>query len=102
MDSSGRRVTGDPLASESEAATVRVRDGRTHTSNGAVRRTGDVLLGFEILDCEDRDEAIRLAAEYPLAARGGMEVRAIGEPAQPVSVRTIQVRPSISSRTASR
>jgi hypothetical protein len=61
-----------------------------------------VLLGVDILDYEDRDEAIRLAAEYPLPARGGMEVRAIGEPAQPVSVRTIQVRPSISSRTASR
>ena len=77
LDASGQRVTGAPIASEAEAVTVRVRDGRPQTARGAVLRTGDVLLGFDILDCRDRDEAIKLATQHPLAARGVLEIRAL-------------------------
>ncbi len=77
MDKSGRRVTGAPLAPERDAAAVRVRGGQVKVTNGAVLRTDDVLLGFDILDCRDRAEAIALAAEHPLAARGVLEIRAL-------------------------
>ncbi len=78
MDKSGRRVTGDPLAPEREAAAVRVRGGQVKVTDGAVLRTDDMLLGFDLLDCRDRAEAIAVAAEHPLAARGVLEIRALG------------------------
>lgn len=57
---------------------MRVRGGQVRITDGAVLRTDDVLLGFDILDCRDRAEAIAVAAEHPLTARGVPEIRALG------------------------
>jgi hypothetical protein len=78
MDAAGRCVLGGPLASESETTSVRVRDGEHQVSGGAVVRTSNALLGFDVLECRDTAEAIAIAAEHPLAARGVLELRAMG------------------------
>lgn len=77
MNERGVRLVGAPIAPDSEAVTVRVRGGSTQWEKGAFLDTGEALLGFDLLDCRDQDEAIAVAAEHPLAARHVLELRPI-------------------------
>ena len=77
MNERGIRLAGDPLAPDSDALTVRVRGGSTQVETSAFMETGGALLGFDLLDCADQDEAIAVAAEHPLAARHVLELRPI-------------------------
>jgi hypothetical protein len=79
MDSRGVRVTGDPLAPPDRAVTVRVRDGKVETAKGAFLDVGEALLGFDLLECENLEEAIEVASAHPLAKRMVLELRPIGE-----------------------
>jgi len=75
----GAYVTCDALAVSGAATTVRVKDGRTITSDGPFAETKEVLGGFYILDCRDLDEAVAYAAKIPGATNGSIEVRPIVE-----------------------
>lgn len=75
MDSRGLRVTGDALAPDSEAVAVRVRDDKRQTTQGAFLDTNGELLGFDVLDCRDLDEAVEVASAHPLAHRFVLEIR---------------------------
>ena len=70
-------VAGDALHPTSAATTVRVRDGRVLTTDGPFAETKEQLGGFYILDCENLDEAIELAAKIPDAKGGSIEIRPI-------------------------
>jgi hypothetical protein len=76
-DERGVRLAGDPLAADGEALTVRVRGGATQVDKGAFQDTGGALIGFDLLDCRDQEEAVAVAAEHPLALRFVMELRPI-------------------------
>ncbi|HYB15773.1 MAG TPA: YciI family protein [Streptosporangiaceae bacterium] len=78
MDGRGVRLEGHPLE-PSDATTVRVRDGQVLISDGPFAETKEVMVGFDILECADLDEAIEVAARHPLARRGAMELRPYGE-----------------------
>jgi len=54
------------------ATTVRVRDGQTLVADGPFAETPDELTGFEVLDCEDLEEAVGRARGMRAAA---VEVR---------------------------
>src|SRR5213594_745886 len=56
---------GAPLQPQSVATTVKVRDGKTMTTDGPFLETKEALAGFYLLDCKDLDEAIELAAKVP-------------------------------------
>ena len=58
---------------------MRVRDGKTLTTDGPFAETKEALGGFYLLNCRDLDEAIELAARIPSASRGSVEVRPIWE-----------------------
>ncbi len=58
---------------------MRVRDGRTTTTDGPFAETKEVLGGFYIVDVPDLDSAIEWAARCPLAPYGSVEVRPIME-----------------------
>jgi hypothetical protein len=75
MDRRGVRVAGDPLAPPGAAAVVRVRDGETRVTHGAFLDVGDALLGFDLLECADIDEAVEVAAAHPLAKFCALEIR---------------------------
>jgi hypothetical protein len=68
---------GAPLQPSSVSTTVRVRDGKTLTTDGPVLETKEVLAGFYHLECADLDEAIELAAKVPAAVNGTIEVRPV-------------------------
>ena len=59
------------------ATTVKVRDGKTVTTDGPFAETREQLGGFYLVEAEDLDRAIALAAEIPTARVGSIEVRPI-------------------------
>lgn len=75
--SSAPGVTGGAqLQSPDTATTVRVQDGRTLTTDGPFAETKEALGGYYLLDADDLDAAIDLAARIPAARLGGaVEVR---------------------------
>jgi hypothetical protein len=70
---------GDALHPTASATTVRVREGKTLTSDGPFAETKEQLGGFYLLDCANLDEAIEFAAKIPGALDGSIEIRPIME-----------------------
>ena len=75
MAAAGVLVSNNGLAPVPDATTVRVRDGKTLTTDGPFAETHEQLGGFFLLDCKDLDEAIRWAAKIPHAKYGSIEIR---------------------------
>ncbi len=61
----------------STATTVRVRQGKTQTTDGPFAETKEQLGGYYLLDCKDLDEAIAWAARIPSARYGSVEIRPV-------------------------
>jgi hypothetical protein len=59
------------------ATTVRVREGKTETTDGPFAETKEQLGGYYLLDCKDLDEAIEYAAKIPSARAGSIEIRPV-------------------------
>ena len=74
---SGNHLGGEPLEPTSTATTVRVRNGKTVTTDGPFAETREQLGGFYMVEAKDLDEAIKLAAGIPGARTGSIEVRPI-------------------------
>lgn len=80
----GRMVAGEPLHPTHTATTVRVRNGEVTLFDGPFAETREMLAGFYLVEANDLNEAIRLAAGIPPARYGSIEVR---------PVRALQVEP---------
>jgi hypothetical protein len=74
-DAAGRRLQGNILGSTAAATTVRVRGGELLISDGPFAETKEVIVGFDILECADLDEAIEVARTHPMAWNGRIELR---------------------------
>ncbi|MFF4875617.1 MULTISPECIES: YciI family protein [unclassified Micromonospora] len=74
-DARGRRLQGNELAPTTAATTVRVRGGELLVSEGPFAETTEVIVGFDLLDCADLDEAIEVARTHPMARHGRLELR---------------------------
>ncbi|MFF5721870.1 YciI family protein [Streptomyces buecherae] len=76
---SGELITTQALVDPSQAAVVNVRDGQPVVTDGPFLEAKEHLGGFYLIDCEDRDRAIELAARIPDAAIEGLgiEVRQV-------------------------
>jgi hypothetical protein len=70
---------GEALLPTDSATTVRVRDGKTLTTDGPFAETKEQLGGFYLFDCKDLDQAIELAAKIPAANDGSIEIRPVME-----------------------
>jgi hypothetical protein len=68
---------GNRLRRAPEAKTVRVRHGRTLTSDGPYAETKEQIGGYYLLDCQSFDEALEFAAKIPNAKNGCIEVRPV-------------------------
>lgn len=55
--------------------TVRVRDGKPSTTDGPFMETKEVLGGIVIIEASDLNEAVQVAAGFPHASLGSVEVR---------------------------
>jgi hypothetical protein len=75
----GAYLGGEALQPVTTATTVRVRDGRTITTDGPFMEAKEALGGFYLVEARDLDEALEFAAACPGAKVGSMEVRPIWE-----------------------
>ena len=73
----GFLVRGEALLPTATAATVRIRNGRASTRQGPAVETREQLGGFYLVEADDMNEALRLAASIPSARHGAVEVRPI-------------------------
>jgi hypothetical protein len=74
---SGEYVSGERLDGTDTATSVRVRSGRTATTDGPFAETKEQLGGFYLVDVADLDRALELAAKLPAARIGAIEVRPV-------------------------
>jgi hypothetical protein len=74
---SGHFKAGDGLQPTSTATTVRVRDGKTLTTDGPFAETREQLGGYYLVEAKDLDTALGIAARIPGAMTGSIEVRPI-------------------------
>jgi hypothetical protein len=76
IDRHGSRVIGDQLAGPEHARSVRVRNGSIVTTDGPFAETKEFVAGFDVIECEDMETAVAIAAKHPVARFGAIEVRA--------------------------
>ena len=77
LGKSGALVGGNRLQSVTTATTVRVREGKTLTTDGPFAETREQLGGYYLVEAKDLDEATKLAARIPGAQVGSIEVRPV-------------------------
>ena len=75
----GKYLAAAPLRPTPEAISVRVRDDRAIATDGPFAETREQLGGYFLVEAANREEAIRIAAEIPMARRGTVEVRPVIE-----------------------
>jgi hypothetical protein len=66
-----------PLQPASTATTVRVRNAKTVTSDGPFIETKEQLGGYYLVEADNLDEAISMAARLPEAKEGAIEIRPV-------------------------
>jgi hypothetical protein len=74
---SGHFKAGDGLQPTATATTVRVRDGKTLTTDGPFAETHEQLGGYYLIEAGDLDAALAVAARIPGAKTGSVEVRPV-------------------------
>jgi hypothetical protein len=75
MTARGIRLDGDRLSPPAEGRTVRVRHGEVLLADGPFAETKEVIVGYDVIECADLDEAVAVAAQHPVAQSGAIEVR---------------------------
>jgi hypothetical protein len=73
----GKLLDAQILAAPSAAKSVRIRNGRQMTTDGPFAETKEMIAGFNVVEADSMDEAVRMAAEWPWAQTGCVEVRPI-------------------------
>lgn len=91
LNARGKFLDAAPLQPVATAKTVRVRDGRPLVTSGPFAETVEQLGGYYVLDLDDLDEAIAVAAKLPPAQKGTAEIRPLATldglpPARPHTV----------------
>jgi hypothetical protein len=79
MQRDGRLLQTEMLEDTRTARSVRVRNGRKTVVDGPFAETKEVLGGFNIIEADNMDEALRIAEEFPWSRIGSVEVRPIRE-----------------------
>jgi hypothetical protein len=76
---SGHYIGGEALQPVESATTVRVRSGKTSTTDGPFAETKEQLGGYYLINAKDLNDAIQVASRIPSARLGSIEVRPIME-----------------------
>jgi len=69
--------SSEALHDITKATTVRVRDGKTVSSDGPFAETKEQLGGYYVIECNNVDEAVQIAAMIPGAKHGSIEIRPV-------------------------
>lgn len=71
----GQMAGGEGLQPSHNSTVLRVRDGKTVTTDGPFMELKEQIGGFYMFDCENLDQAMELAALIPEAKTGTIEIR---------------------------
>jgi hypothetical protein len=74
---SGQYLAANPLHPTSMATSVRVRNGKRLVTDGPFAETREQLGGYFLIEANNLDEAIGIAARIPMARKGTVEVRPV-------------------------
>jgi hypothetical protein len=86
LQSNGQFLSASPLQPTSTATCVRMRDGKRLVIDGPFAETREQLGGYFLVEANDLDAAIGIAARIPGARRGAVEIRPVIEiPALPAN-----------------
>lgn len=77
IGAAGKLVGGDALEPTSTATSVRLRDGKVLVTDGPFAETREALGGYYLINADDLDDAVRIAAKIPTAKHGTIEVRPV-------------------------
>ena len=72
---SGHFIEAEALEAPETAAFLHVRNGKTSVIDGPYAETKEQLAGFYFIEARDLNEAIQVAARFPSAPLGTVEVR---------------------------
>jgi hypothetical protein len=79
LHGSGQYLAANPLQATHMATSVRVRDGKRLVTDGPFAETREQLGGYFLIEANNLDEAIGIAARIPMARKGTVEVRPVIE-----------------------
>ncbi len=79
LNAKGQYLATAPLHPVATATSVRVRDGKPLVTDGPFAETREQLGGFFLVNAQDLDEAIAIAAQIPGARVGTVEIRPVIE-----------------------
>jgi len=71
---SGEFVSVEGLTDPANARKVKVTDGVPVVTDGPYLESKEFMASFFVLDCENLDRALELAAKYPTAKTTGVEI----------------------------
>ncbi len=71
----GQYAGGEGLQPSHSTTVLRVRDGKTVTTDGPYMELKEQIGGFYMFDCDNLDQAMELAALIPEAKSGTIEIR---------------------------
>jgi hypothetical protein len=73
----GRLLDSQMLESASTAKSLRSRKNQLTVTDGPFTETKEFLAGFNLIEAENMDDAVRIASEFPWASTGCVEVRPV-------------------------
>jgi hypothetical protein len=73
----GRLLDSQMLGNASTAKSVRIRKDRIAIVDGPFTETKELLAGFNLIEAENMEEAVRIAEQFPWARTGCVEVRPV-------------------------
>jgi hypothetical protein len=77
LKAQGTLLGSEQLEHGSTARTVRVRNGKTSIVDGPFAETKEILGGFNLIEADSMEEAVRIAQEFPWIGTGSIEVRPV-------------------------
>ena len=75
LQGQGYLIDSQQLEPPSTAKSIRIRNGKMTTIDGPFSETKEVLGGFNLIEAENMEEALRIAEEFPWTRTGSVEVR---------------------------
>jgi len=93
LQSEGRLLESQQLEPVKTARTVRMRGGKLAVTDGPFAETKEILGGFNIIEADSMEEAVRMASEFPWIKTGSIEVRPVRE------INTVRVRVGAANAT---